>query len=154
CDAKTQASAALGRVPVCGVSSSPDGRRGLRRSADAGRHTRPALKKTACGACGQSQSGFYDHRVRRVRDLPAGGFRIDLELEVRRIACRRCGQVKRERLDSLADNPRYAKRFAFYVGKRCRSETIQDVADEVGLAWHTVKELEMQYLREQLRRAG
>jgi hypothetical protein len=28
-----------------------------------------------------------------------------LELEVRRIACRRCGAVKRERLDVLADNP-------------------------------------------------
>ena len=62
--------------------------------------------------------------------------------------------MKRERLDFLADNPRYAKRFAFYVGKRCRSEPIQDVADELGLAWHTVKELEMQYMREQLRRAG
>ena len=107
-----------------------------------------------CGACGQTQSGFYDHRVRRIRDLPSGGFRIYLQLEVRRIACRRCAQVKRERLDFLADNPRYAKRFAYYVGKRCRSETVQDIADELALEWRTVKELEMQYMREQLRRAG
>ena len=73
---------------------------------------------------------------------------------MRRIACRRCAQVKRERLDFLADNPRYTKRFAYYVGKRCRSETVQDVADELELAWRTVKELEKQYMREQLRRAG
>jgi transposase len=73
---------------------------------------------------------------------------------VRRVACRRCAQVKRERLDFLADNPRYTKRFAYYVGKRCRASTIQDIADELGLAWHTVKELEKQYMREQLRRAG
>ena len=46
--------------------------------------------------------------------------RIYLEFEVRRVACRRCGTVKRERLDWLADNPRYTKRFAFYVGRRCR----------------------------------
>jgi len=45
-------------------------------------------------------------RVRQVRDLPSAGFRIVLELEVRRVACRRCGAVKRERLDFLADNPR------------------------------------------------
>jgi hypothetical protein len=31
---------------------------------------------------------------------------------VRRIDCRRCGKVKRERLDFLADNPPYTKRFA------------------------------------------
>jgi len=73
---------------------------------------------------------------------------------VRRIACQRCGQVKRERLDFLADNPRYTKRFAYYIGNRCRSATVQDIANELGLAWHTVKELEKQYLREQLRRAG
>ena len=62
--------------------------------------------------------------------------------------------MKRERLDFLADNPRYTKRFAYYVGKRCRASTIRDIAEELGLAWHTVKELEMQYMREQLRRAG
>jgi len=62
--------------------------------------------------------------------------------------------VKRERLDFLAENPRYTKRFAFYVGKRCRSATIKDIADELGLEWHTVKELEKQYMREQRRRAG
>jgi hypothetical protein len=28
--------------------------------------------------------------------------------------------VKRERLDFLADNPHFTKRFAFYVGRRCR----------------------------------
>lgn len=48
--------------------------------------------------------GWYDRKVRRVRDLSCGDTRIFLELEVRRIDCRRCGKVKRERLDFLADN--------------------------------------------------
>jgi transposase len=121
---------------------------------DARRHARPTLKKTACGACGRVHCGFYDRTIRRVRDLPCGGMRILLEIEIRRVACRSCGAVKRERLDFLAENPRYTKRFAFYVGKRCRSSTIKDIADELGLEWHTVKELEKQYMREQLRRAG
>jgi transposase len=54
-----------------------------------------------------------------------------LELEVRRVACRRCGAVKRERLDFLADNPHFTKRFAFYVGRRCRQASISDVAKEL-----------------------
>jgi transposase len=54
-------------------------------------------------------------------------------LEVRRVECHRCGKVKRERLDFLADNPLYTKRFAYYVGRRCRGETIKDVAEELAL---------------------
>ena len=62
--------------------------------------------------------------------------------------------MKREKLDWLADNPRYTKRFAFFVGRRCRASAIKDVAQELHLDWHTVKELEKQYMREQIRRAG
>jgi transposase len=98
--------------------------------------------------------GWYDRKVRRVRDLSCGDTRIFLELEVRRIDCRRCGKVKRERLDFLADNPLYTKRFACYVGRRCRDATIKDVAAELKLDWHTVKLLEMQYMQAQLERAG
>ena len=89
-----------------------------------------------------------------MRDLACGAHRIYLELRVRRVACRSCGKVKRERLAWLADNPFYTKRFAWQVGRRCRTATIKDVARELGLHWDTVKELEKQYLREQLRRAG
>jgi transposase len=98
--------------------------------------------------------GWYDRKVRRVRDLSCGDTRIFLELEVRRIVCRRCGKVKRERLDFLADNPLYTKRFGYYVGRRCRSATIKDVAAELKLDWHTVKTLDQQYMEAQLKRAG
>ena len=54
----------------------------------------------------------------------------------------------------LADNPFHTKRFAFYVGRRCRQAPIKDVAHELGLDWHTVKTLEMQYMRAQLAKAG
>jgi transposase len=73
---------------------------------------------------------------------------------VRRVECRRCGKVKRERLDFLADNPLYTKCFAYFVGRRCRQATIKDVAKELALDWHTVKALEMQYMGAQLARAG
>jgi transposase len=80
--------------------------------------------------------------------------RIYLDLEIRRVFCRRCGKVKQEKLDWLADLPFYTKRFSFYVGRRCRDSSIRDIAKELHLDWKTVKTLEMQYLREQLRRAG
>jgi transposase len=79
---------------------------------------------------------------------------VYLEFEVRRVLCWRCGAVKQEKLPWLADNPFDTKRFAFYVGRRCRGSALSDVAHELHLDWKTVKALEMEYMREQLRRAG
>jgi transposase len=62
--------------------------------------------------------------------------------------------VKTEGLDWLADNPLYTKRFAFYVGRRCRESSIKALAEELRLDWHAVKELDKQYMQEQLRRVG
>ena len=62
--------------------------------------------------------------------------------------------MRQEKLNWLADNPFYTERFAFFVGRRCRAMTIRDVAKETRLDWHTIKELECQYMREQLRRTG
>jgi transposase len=62
--------------------------------------------------------------------------------------------VKQEKLPWVADNPLYTTRFAFFVGRRCRAATIQDVARELRLDWRTVKELDKHYMREQLRRVG
>jgi transposase len=98
--------------------------------------------------------GWYDRRLRRVRDLSSAGLRIVLELEVRRIACSACASAKRERLDFLADNPHFTKRFAFDVGRRCRQAAIRDFVKESKLDWETVKSLEMQYMRAQIERAG
>ena len=70
------------------------------------------------------------------------------------MACHSCGQVKREQLAFLADNTHYTERFAYYVGRRCRAATVQDVAKELHLDWHAVKDLEKQYMRAQLARVG
>ena len=100
------------------------------------------------------QRVFYDHKVRRVRDLSCGDTRVYLEVEIRRVDCRSCLAVKQEKLPWLADNPFYTKRFAFFVGRRCRTATVKDVARELRLDWKTVKELDQQYMRAQLRRLG
>ena len=84
--------------------------------------------------------------------MSCGDARIYLEVEVRRVLCKGCGKVKREKLPWLASNPFYTKRFGVYVGRRCRSSSIKDVARELRLDWHTVKALEKEYMREQLRR--
>jgi transposase len=89
-----------------------------------------------------------------VRDLSCGDTRVYFDLEIRRVACRHCGKVRREGLDLLADKPLYAKRFAHYAGRRCASAAIKAVAKELHVDWHTVKGLDNQCMRAQLVRAG
>jgi transposase len=76
-----------------------------------------------------------------------------LEFEFRRVNCPRCG-VRRERLEWLADNPRYTRRFVRAVGRRCRTSSLKDVAAEMDLHWTTVKDVDKLYMGEQLALAG
>src|SRR5258706_5945621 len=80
-----------------------------------------------------------------------GDYRIYLDIEVRRIDCRQCMKVKQEKLEWLAGNPFYSKRFAFFVGRRCPAMTIQEDAQETHPDWKTGKEVDQQYMHEQAR---
>lgn len=73
---------------------------------------------------------------------------------MRRVKCGRCEKVVQEELEWLSNSPFYTKRFAFHVGRQCRNTTIKEVAKQHNLNWHTVKELEKQYMRRQLEVAG
>jgi len=77
-----------------------------------------------------------------------------LDFEYRRVACRKCGGVKREELEFLSADPRYTQRFAMKIGAMCRAMTISDVARHMRLDWHRVKDLDKIYMREQLARTG
>lgn len=62
--------------------------------------------------------------------------------------------MRTERLDWLAKQPGYTARLARQIGRRCRSSTVKDVAKEYRLDWHTVHELDKEYMAEQLVVAG
>ena len=79
---------------------------------------------------------------------------VYIEFERRRTRCKHTGMVRQEPLEWLSETPGYTKRFAFYVGKRCQSSTIKEVADELHLDWKTAKNLEKEYMAEKLKRAG
>lgn len=111
-------------------------------------------KKRAVGSVDAGRGPSTTTRCARIRDLSCGDTRVYLEGEVRRVWCHHCGTVKQEKLPWVADTPFYPKRCALVVGRRCRTATIQDVARELQGNWRTVKELDKQYLREQLRRTG
>lgn len=62
--------------------------------------------------------------------------------------------MKQEALDFLSNNNSYTHRLALAVGALCRTMTIKDVAKRMNLDWHTVKEMEKEYMKAQLQKAG
>ncbi|MEK6610428.1 MAG: helix-turn-helix domain-containing protein, partial [Gemmatimonadota bacterium] len=79
--------------------------------------------------------------------------RIFLRFEGRRVACRCCGTVKTERLEWLAENPHFTRRFALHVGRLCREMTIKRVATLLHMSWDQVKDLDKQYMQAILAKA-
>jgi transposase len=123
------------------------------RSNRLGDRAGAAPKKTVCGGCGKVHFRFYDRKTHLARDLSSGDRRVYVECELRRVDCEACG-VKQERLELLASNTKFTKRLALSIGALCRAMPIKEVAKRMNLDWHTVKELEKEYMREQLARAG
>lgn len=121
--------------------------RGLWRSPRSADHLGPAKKTAICSGCGTRHRTFYDRQTRRVRDTDAAGWRLYLAFEQRRVACVRCRRVKVERLDWLAQNPRYTRRFAHHVGTLCRDMSNKAVAQLLHLHEHTVKALDTHYMQ-------
>lgn len=89
-----------------------------------------------------------------MRDLRVAGWVVYLEFERWRVRCSGCGGVHVERLDWLAQNPRYTERFALHVGRLCTSMGNKAVAELERLHDSTVKDLSKLYMQEQVRRAG
>lgn len=82
--------------------------------------------------------------------MDAANHRIFLRYERRRVSCTQCQGVRVEKLDWLAENPRYTARMAEQVGKLCRDMTNKAVADVLHLHEHTVKDLDKLYMRKWL----
>ena len=61
--------------------------------------------------------------------------------------------MKTERLEWLAENPHFTRRFACHVGRLCRDMPIKRVAALLHLTWDQVKDLEKQYMQAILAKA-
>jgi hypothetical protein len=98
------------------------------------------------------QMGWYDRKLRHVRDLSWGDTRIFFGIGGV-VDCRHCGKVKREPRLSGGQSALH-RALCLLCWRRCRSATIKAVAAELKLDWHTVKTLEQHYMEAQLKRVG
>lgn len=104
-----------------------------------------------CSGCGQSTPRIHDVSRRRVRERDLFNYRVWLEVTVRRLRCPRCGP-RREQIRWLAGRRSLTQGMVSYVEALARLLPIKQVAEHLGLHWHTVKAIDHQRLSRSSRR--
>jgi len=101
-----------------------------------------------CSYCGQPASP-HRYKRRRVRDLFCFGNVIYVDFSYRNVSCIRCGIVV-EKLDFTVPYSRVTNRLEEAVGMMARYMNISEVARYFKLDWKTVREIDKNYIRNQL----
>src|SRR5450759_475940 len=144
CGTRTR-SPAFAPNPRCAVSSVIR-RRASSRSPGAQKNGLRVLRANSFGLVRPAYTAGSRSAVRRHAHLPGDRGPAGAMPQLRQ------GEARAARFPG--GQPLYTKRFAHYVGQRCRQATIKDIAEELKLDWDTVKTLEKQYMQAQLARAG
>ncbi len=101
--------------------------------------SRKTIRKSPC--CHNAKFVRNGTVRRQLRTTPIGLRFTLLEVSVQRYRCKACGFVFTEKIDFAPKGKGYTWGLAGYVLELLKSMTIRDVADLVGLHWHTVKEI-------------
>ena len=108
-----------------------------------------ALGERVCSGCQGATSSIHDRSVRRVRDLPAFGDPVELQVPRLRVVCVRCGP-RLEQLTWLDAHARVTRRLAESVARLCAVTSVLHAARFFGLGWKAVKNIDFSHLERTL----
>lgn len=108
--------------------------------AEAARHP------STCQPCGHSEIVGFGRREQLIRDLPMHGKRVGIYVDTRRYRCRQCGKTFYERLPDVDEKRLMTARLVDWVGRQAVKRPFAHLADEVGLAENTVKNVFRDYI--------
>lgn len=104
-------------------------------------------RKLKCKDCHEADVVPRKGRWRRIRCHDVGRMRCYVEVEVRRLRCRKCGHKFTEHLPFLtSDKARVTRAFEWHIVDLRSHMSISEVADHLGIDWETVKNAEKRVL--------
>ncbi len=103
-----------------------------------------------CSGCGQRTLAIHDVSMRRVRERDFLDRRVWLIVPVRRVRCVDCG-IRTESISWLPRHQRMTTRMIRQVEVLVRLLPIRQVAVLLGLHWHTVKSIDHERLRREVK---
>jgi transposase len=103
---------------------------------------------STCQHCGYHEIVGFGRREQLIRDLPMHGKRVGIYVDTRRYRCRQCGKTFYERLPDVDEKRLMTARLVDWVGKQAVKRPFAHLADEVGLAENTVKNVFRDYIND------
>lgn len=110
-------------------------------------HIRTRKDKICCPRCGKKDFVYSGTVTRDIKSLPMGSRPITLRKTVHRIYCRHCECTVQERIPYAKEKCQYTKRLGRYIQDLCQYMTIKAVANNLGMSWNTVKDINKERLK-------
>ena len=105
-----------------------------------------------CAACGSQRVIRRGFQPRCFRSLPIGCRPVQIELNVARVGCVDCGEVRQVPVDFADERRTYTHAFERYVLELSHHMTIRDVAEHLQVGWDLVKGIQKRSLSRRFRR--
>jgi len=105
-----------------------------------------------CAACGSRRVVRRGFQSRCFRGLPIGARPVQIVLDVPRVGCVDCGEVRRVPVDFADERRSYTQAFERYVLELSQHMTIRDVAEHLQVGWDLVKDIQKRSLSRRFRR--
>ena len=105
-----------------------------------------------CAACGSQRVIRRGFQPRCFRSLPIGSRPVQIELNVARVGCVDCGEVRQVPVDFADERRTYTHAFERYVLELSHHMTIRDVAEHLQVGWDLVKGIQKRSLSRRFRR--
>ena len=114
------------------------------------RQERGDLRCAACGSPAGRPPGI--RRCVGFAVFPSARRPVQIVLEVPRVGCPDCGEVRQVPLDFADERRSYTQAFERYVLELSQRMTIRDVAEHLQVGWDLVKDIQHRYLSRKFRR--
>jgi transposase len=108
--------------------------------------------KLHCPECGSRDLVLRGCSSRRFRMVPIGSKVIFLDLDVQRVAFKRCDAIRQVDLGFADSRFSYTRAFERYVLDLSKHMTILDVARHLHVSWDTIKDIQKRYLMKKFSR--
>mgnify|MGYP000052319331 CR=1 FL=1 len=102
--------------------------------------------KLCCRVCGSKSVIKQGKKERDFRAPPMGNKQIILRAIIQRLECRRCNNLRQEKIGFADEKKTYTKSFERYINDLSRIMTLDNVSKITGMGWDTVKRIEQSYL--------
>jgi transposase len=99
-----------------------------------------------CPRCGSKDVVRKGTVPRMFLGTPVGQCRMYFEAAIPRVRCKRCGITRQVRVPFAEEKHRHTRQFERYALDLARITTTKHAAEHLGVAWGTVRDIEVRYL--------